>query len=162
MSTSNTVLHMEQNEPQQSSGWNRPYRGSDCQGLTRYQYRRVAHRAFAVAALNSNMAGTFHDQDNEHDGTDPVSDSVHHNSWSANLEHPGHAANRELLLEEAVEAIHNIASGYHVNLVTHGEHSHPSEYLHPRLQDLESELEIEWEYIEQCGCGGHVTRVSVS
>lgn len=105
------------------------------------------------------MTGSSHDH--AHAESDPVTDTIHHNSWSANLEHPEHAEDRELLLAEAVDAIRNTASGYHVNLVTHGAQGHPSKYLFARLEDLDSEREIEWEYIEQCGCGGHVTRVHV-
>lgn len=114
---------------------------------------------FRVEDQNRTMASTSHEHD--HEDADPVTDSIHHNSWSANLEHPEHSEDRELILEDAIEAIQNTASGYHVNLVTHGDHGHPSEYLYRRLQELESDLDIEWEYIEQCGCGGHVTRVHV-
>jgi len=42
------------------------------------------------------------------------------------------------------------------NLVTHGDNGHPSEYLFDALAD-----DVDWEYVEQCGCGGHVTRVHV-
>lgn len=106
------------------------------------------------------MSSSPHDHD--HDGAEPITDDFHHNSWSANLEHPEHAESRELIFEHAEEAIRNTAGGYHVNLVTHGDQGHPEEYLYPRLQELGSDLDIEWEYIEQCGCGGHVTRVHVS
>lgn len=103
------------------------------------------------------MSGTSHDHAEAHS----VTDGVHQNSWSASLEHPEHADDRELIKREAVDAIHNTAAGYHVNLVTHGEQGHPERYLYPHFEDLESELDIDWEYVEQCGCGGHVTRVYV-
>ncbi len=98
--------------------------------------------------------------DHGHGDPDPVTDHVHENSWSANLEKPEHAEDRAMLLEQAVEAVEHTADGYHVNLVTHGEHGHPSTYLFSALQSAFGD-EVEWEYVEQCGCGGHVTRVSV-
>ena len=98
-----------------------------------------------------------HGRDHDHDGTDPVTESVHENSWSANLEHPRHAEDRDLLVRQAVEAVEHTAAGYHVNLVTHG---HPEDYLFGALSSAFGD-DVEWEYVEQCGCGGHVTRVHV-
>ena len=88
-----------------------------------------------------------------------VTDDVHENSWSANLEREAHAADRELVIEEAIDAVEQTAAGYHVNLVTHGAHGHPSTYLDHALATRFPSLE--WEYVDQCGCGGHVTRVHV-
>jgi putative CGCGG family rSAM target protein len=86
--------------------------------------------------------------------------STHHdNSWSANLEQPRHEADRDRLVADAVEAVRNTASGYHVNLVTHPAHGHPSAYLYDALGELFGD--IEYEYVDRCGCGGHVTRVHV-
>ncbi|MFB6304207.1 MAG: CGCGG family rSAM-modified RiPP protein [Haloferacaceae archaeon] len=96
----------------------------------------------------------------EHESAEPVTDRVHDNSWSANLERPRHAADRDLLVSQAVEAVEHTASGNHVNLVTHGDQGHPSEYLYPELEAAFGDG-IEWEYVDQCGCGGHVTRVHV-
>jgi putative CGCGG family rSAM target protein len=98
--------------------------------------------------------------DHDHADPDPVTDRTHENSWSANLEQPEHADNPELLLEQAVEAIERTAPGYHVNLVTHGDHGHPSTYLFSELDDAVGDA-IEYESVEPCGCGGHVTRVFV-
>jgi putative CGCGG family rSAM target protein len=84
---------------------------------------------------------------------------THDTSWSANLEGPEHAASRELLIEEAVEAVERTASGTHVNLVTHGDHGHPETYLHERLREEFDDVTVE--YVDRCGCGGHVTRVHV-
>lgn len=89
-----------------------------------------------------------------------VTDRVHDNSWSANLEKPRHADDRDLVVEGAVDAVEHTAPGNHVNLVTHGEHGHPETYLFDALDDAFGE-DVEWEYVEQCGCGGHVTRVYV-
>lgn len=95
----------------------------------------------------------------EVDGT-PITDRVHDTSWSANLEAPRHAENRDLILAQAIEAIEHTEPGYHVNLVTHEAHGHPSAYLYGRLADRFDDR-IDVEYIAQCGCGGYTTRVHV-
>lgn len=84
---------------------------------------------------------------------------VHEGSWSANLEHPAHAADRDLVVEEAIEAIDATADGYHVNLVTHGDHGDPREYLWDELEAAADGIDLE--YVDQCGCGGYVTRAHV-
>jgi len=93
------------------------------------------------------------------DDAEPITDTVHDNSWSANLEKPQHADDRSLVVDQALDAIEHTTSGNHVNLVTHGDHGHPSEYLYDALDDALDE--IGYEYVEQCGCGGYVTRVHV-
>ncbi|WP_267643787.1 CGCGG family putative rSAM-modified RiPP protein [Haloarchaeobius amylolyticus] len=95
-----------------------------------------------------------------HDGVDPVTDRMHDSSWSANLEKPVHAEDRDRLVSHAVEAVEHTAAGAHVNLVTHGDHGHPKTYLYEVLADHFGD-EVRFEYVEQCGCGGHVTRVHV-
>ena len=92
-----------------------------------------------------------------HDEVDPITEETHHNSWSANLEKPEHARDVDHLLAQAKQAVERTASGYHVNLVTHGDHGHPEEFLFEMLD--EAFENIDYEYVEQCGCGGHVTRV---
>jgi putative CGCGG family rSAM target protein len=94
-----------------------------------------------------------------HDEVEPITESVHDNSWSANLEKPHHGEDRALVREQAIEAVEHTAPGNHVNLVTHGDHGHPEEYLYETLADAFDD--VEYEYVEQCGCGGHVTRVHV-
>ncbi|MFB6134379.1 MAG: CGCGG family rSAM-modified RiPP protein [Halanaeroarchaeum sp.] len=91
---------------------------------------------------------------------DTVTGAFHDNSWSANLEEPRHADDRQAILEEAVSAIERTGSGYHVNLVTHGDQGHPESYLYDPLSD-EFGDGITLEYVDQCGCGGHVTKASV-
>jgi putative CGCGG family rSAM target protein len=99
--------------------------------------------------------------DREHDSdAEPVTDRVHHNSWSANLETPRHADDRALVVTQARSAVEHTADGHHVNLVTHGDHGHPETYLYDAIDDAFGEA-ITCEYIDQCGCGGHVTRVQV-
>jgi putative CGCGG family rSAM target protein len=96
----------------------------------------------------------------DHDlDADPVTDRVHETSWSANLEKPRHADDRDLVVAQAMAAVRHTAPGNHVNLVTHGDHGHPEEYLYHALRVEFGDLD--WEYVDQCGCGGHVTRVHV-
>ena len=95
-----------------------------------------------------------------HDDVDPVTDRVHDNSWSANLEQPHHGEDRDLVVSQALDAVEHTASGNHVNLVTHGDHGHPETYLFEALEAAYGEA-VGYEYVEQCGCGGHVTRVHV-
>ena len=110
------------------------------------------------------MPGTSHehdhDSDHDHETPAPVTDRVHDNSWSANLEKPEHANDRARVVEGALSAISHTAPGNHVNLVTHGDHGHPETYLYDALAE-ECGADVEWEYVEQCGCGGHVVRVHV-
>lgn len=101
-------------------------------------------------------------EDHGHGDAEPITDHVHENSWSANLEAPKHGANRALLIRQAVEAIEHTTPGYHVNLVTHGDHGHPAAYLYDALNAADIDAEVTYEYVEQCGCGGHVTRVDVA
>ncbi|WP_324664356.1 CGCGG family putative rSAM-modified RiPP protein [Haloarcula sediminis] len=95
-----------------------------------------------------------------HDSVEPVTDHSHDNSWSANLEKPHHADDEELVLSQAAAAIEWTVPGNHVNLVTHANHGHPESYLYPHLDDAYGD-DIDVEYVKQCGCGGHVTRVHV-
>ncbi|MFB6189780.1 MAG: CGCGG family rSAM-modified RiPP protein [Halapricum sp.] len=99
-----------------------------------------------------------HEHDHDHDAA-PVTETVHDNSWSANLEKPEHAADPNLVVEQAVEAIEHTTPGHHVNLVTHGDLGHPETYLYDALEDRAQGVSLE--YIEQCGCGGHVVRAHV-
>ncbi|WP_049985382.1 CGCGG family putative rSAM-modified RiPP protein [Halobellus rufus] len=101
---------------------------------------------------------TSADRDHGHGEAEPVTDRMHDNSWSANLEKPQHAADVDLVVSQALDAIDHTVAGNHVNLVTHGDHGHPSEYLYEALE-AETGEGVRWEYVQQCGCGGHVTRV---
>nr|WP_256417676.1 CGCGG family rSAM-modified RiPP protein [Halorubrum laminariae] len=95
-----------------------------------------------------------------HDAIEPVTEHSHDNSWSANLERPAHADDQELVLEQAETAVEKTVPGNHVNLVTHGNHGHPVTYLFSHLDAVYGD-DIEVTYVQQCGCGGHVTRVHV-
>jgi len=101
---------------------------------------------------------TSTDYDHETDA-EPVTDETHDNSWSVNLEKPRYDDDADLAIRDAVEAIEHTVSGNHVNLVTHAELGHPDGFLYEAL--AEACGGSEWEYVKQCGCGGHVTRVYV-
>lgn len=104
-----------------------------------------------------------HSHDHSHDieaDAEPVTDRIHETSWSANLEKPEHAGDRELVVSQALSAIEHTAPGNHVNLVTHSDHGHPDTYLYDALA-AEYDETVGWEYVDQCGCGGHVVRVHV-
>ncbi|MFB6131272.1 MAG: CGCGG family rSAM-modified RiPP protein [Salinigranum sp.] len=103
------------------------------------------------------MASAADDHDSD---AEPVTDRVHDNSWSANLEKPQLAVDRDLVVEQAVSAVEHTSGGHHVNLVTHGDHGHPETYLFDAL-DATFDGDVSWEYVDQCGCGGYVTRVHV-
>jgi putative CGCGG family rSAM target protein len=92
-----------------------------------------------------------------HDDVEPVTDRVHKASWSANLEREQYADAQQLTVAHAQDAIDHTADGHHVNLVTHAANGHPETFLFDELDDLA----VEYEYVQQCGCGGHVTRVHV-
>jgi putative CGCGG family rSAM target protein len=86
-------------------------------------------------------------------------DRNHDASWSANLERERHT-DRERLLADAVTAVEHTRPGYHVNLVTHGDHGDPSSYLFDHLAEAFGDA-VTPEFVERCGCGGYVTRVHV-
>jgi putative CGCGG family rSAM target protein len=92
------------------------------------------------------------------DDVEPVTDHDHDASWSANLERDQYADDEALVVEHGFDAIEHTASGHHVNLVTHGAHGHPETYLYAAL-DERLDDGARYEYVKQCGCGGHVTRV---
>lgn len=105
------------------------------------------------------MASPAHEHDHGH--ADPVTERMHDHPLSANLETPAHADDRELVIEQAIDTIRHTERDNHVNLVTHGDHGHPAEYLYPELELISIDRAFEFEYIDQCGCEGHVTRVHV-
>jgi len=102
---------------------------------------------------------TAHDHADEH-GAEPVTGEMHDNSWSVNLEKPQYAADPDRAIRDSIDAVEHTVSGNHVNLVTHADLGHPETFLFDALEAHEGRS-IEWEYVDQCGCGGHVTRVSV-
>jgi putative CGCGG family rSAM target protein len=97
--------------------------------------------------------------DEHDDHTESRFAADHDGSWSANLEHDRHAESVDSVVDDALAAVRATRPGHHVNLVTHGTHGHPRAYLWEPLEELDRDLAVE--YVDQCGCGGHVTRVHV-
>jgi hypothetical protein len=84
--------------------------------------------------------------------------------WSLNLEDPYYETNPEELFAESINAIQCTKEGHYVNLVTPGACGDPRDWLIPRLSDLARQNNLpvrEIRYIDQCGCGGYVTRVFI-
>lgn len=79
-------------------------------------------------------------------------------NWSANLETEEYAADRGLILQDAVEAILETTPGHFVNLAVSEAHGNPDSYLIPYLQDRFGSA-VRIQFIDQCGCGGYVYRV---
>jgi putative CGCGG family rSAM target protein len=85
------------------------------------------------------------------------------NDWSMNLEDAYYDDHPEELLKDALEAVQTTASGHFVNLVTPEGVGHPEQAFIPSLIARMQEDNIivkDVRYIDECGCGGHVTRVS--
>lgn len=82
--------------------------------------------------------------------------------WSLNLENDYYETHPDEVFIESVDAIRRTKAGHYVNLVTPGGLGDPREWLIPQLIALVkyADLEVkEIRYIDECGCGGHVTRV---
>lgn len=81
--------------------------------------------------------------------------------WSINLEDDQYAGNTEQLIADAVKAVSITAPGRYVNLVTHQAAGHPQEGLISKLEAALNNAglaETKLVYINECGCGGFVTR----
>ncbi len=79
--------------------------------------------------------------------------------WSVNLETEEFVADRDLLVTEAVKAVRETSAGHYVNLAVAPEHGQPDAYLVPALQEVFGER-VGIDFIDQCGCGGYVYRVT--
>jgi hypothetical protein len=82
--------------------------------------------------------------------------------WSLNLEDPYYEERPDEMFEESMAAIRQTKMGFYVNLVTPGKNGDPRDWLISRLKeqlDLEAADWKEIRYVDECGCGGHVTRV---
>lgn len=115
---------------------------------------------FALSVSMPGPVGTSMSGSHTVDDVEPVTDHDHDASWSANLEREQYAEDSDLVVAHALDAIEHTASGRHVNLVTHGAHDHPETYLYPALDEALDD-DATYEYVKQCGCGGHVTRVNL-
>ena len=84
--------------------------------------------------------------------------------WSLNLEDSYYETHLEELFAESVNAIQRTKEGHYVNLVTPGACGDPRDWLIPRLSVLARQANLpvqEIRYIDQCGCGGYVTRIYI-
>ena len=82
--------------------------------------------------------------------------------WSINLEDAYNAEHPDVLLQAALEAVNDTSPGCYVNLVTPERLGHPEASFISRLKTELAAKDIlvkEVRYIDECGCGGHVTRV---
>jgi hypothetical protein len=82
--------------------------------------------------------------------------------WSLNLEDEYYERHPEDVFAESVDAIRRTKAGHCVNLVTPGGLGDPREWLIPQLITLVRYEDLpvrEIRYVDECGCGGHVTRV---
>jgi hypothetical protein len=82
--------------------------------------------------------------------------------WSLNLEDPYYVDNPLAVLKESIEGVRQTREGCYVNLVTPGRCGDPNDSF---IKQLEQQLQVEElsvksiQYIDECGCGGYVTRV---
>lgn len=95
------------------------------------------------------MSGTYA-------GREPVTRREHRHPWVADLAGDVHAADPQLLVGEAVDAVEQTPPGQFVSLVTHERHGHPSSYLYDALRSVAERVELSDE--GRCSCGGYVTR----
>lgn len=82
--------------------------------------------------------------------------------WSLNLEDPYYETHLDAIFAESLDAIIQTKEGCYVNLVTPGVHGDPRDWLIPSLQAQVDDRNLavrDIRYIDECGCGGHVTRV---
>lgn len=80
-------------------------------------------------------------------------------NWSINLETDEYLENRDLILADAKKAILDTQPGYYVNLAVAEVHGDPDAYLVPFLEDTFKD-QIHIRFVDQCGCGGYVYKVS--
>ena len=82
--------------------------------------------------------------------------------WSVNLEDGYGPDDKEEIIQESIQAISRTKRGHFVNVVTPGPCGDPEFWLVPQLEKRLAQQDITIErmvYIDQCGCGGYVTRV---
>lgn len=82
--------------------------------------------------------------------------------WSLNLEDAYYENNPDEMMAESVNAVRQTKNGCYVNLVTPGKSGDPRNGLISQLEDRLNKEGVDVkgiQYIDQCGCGGYVTRV---
>lgn len=93
-----------------------------------------------------------------YEAREPVTTRTHDRPWAADLETDAHAADRSLVVAEAVDAVEATERGF-VDLVTPEPHGDPETYLYPALRARPEVVGCDDE--GRCSCGGYVTRVRV-
>lgn len=79
--------------------------------------------------------------------------------WSCAMESEEYMDNIDLTIKDSLIAVEDTAQGYYVNLVTHESLGNPDSFLIPTLEEKYGD-NIEIRFIDQCGCGGYVLRVT--
>lgn len=81
-------------------------------------------------------------------------------NWSINLELEEYVLDRDLILTDSIQTIMDTKPGHFVNLAVAENHGNPDDYLVPALQEHFG-AKINIRFIDQCGCGGYVYRVTL-
>lgn len=123
--------------------------------LPQQRMNTFARVLFLLSARNHRM--TVSELSLNGDVREPVTRRVHNRPWTADLESPRHAKDRQLVVEEAVDAVEQTNARY-VNLVTHEAHGHPLTYLYDGFDALDG---ITLTYCGRCECGGYITCVKL-
>lgn len=82
--------------------------------------------------------------------------------WSLDLEDPRYVDHPEEIFNESVMAARQTKAGCYVNLVTPGECGDPRDWFIGPLADRLQQEGIavrDVQYVDECGCGGYVTRL---
>jgi len=79
--------------------------------------------------------------------------------WSCGMETEDYEKDMELLITDAFKAVEETGEGYFVNLVTPAIHGSPEQYLVPVLINRFGST-ITTKFVDQCGCGGYVLKVT--
>ncbi len=80
-------------------------------------------------------------------------------SWSLDLEDEEYVRDKSKIMRDARWAIEITSPGRHVNLVTPASHGEPMELIHQLTEEYGDKIEVE--FVDQCGCGGYVTKVTI-
>lgn len=79
--------------------------------------------------------------------------------WSVNLETEEYIEDRNLIVKDSIQAILDTSPDNFVNLAVAENHGNPDLYLVPALREQFGD-QIDIRFIDQCGCGGYVYRVT--
>lgn len=79
--------------------------------------------------------------------------------WSCGMETEEYENDIELLIKDSIVAVEDTGEKHFVNLVTPSVHGNPDLFLVPILKEKFGDA-IETKFVDQCGCGGYVLKVS--